>query len=51
MFSFSDTLFFFTLYATKVFEYYSLYKTESYKNTDNLMFLYSFFSLVAVISL
>lgn len=32
----------FTLYATKVFEYYSLYKMEPYKNTDNLMFLYSF---------
>lgn len=34
----------------KIFEYYSLYKTEPYKNTDDLMFLYSF-SLVAVISL
>lgn len=42
----------FTLYATKkkIFEYYSLYKTEPYKNTDDLMFLYRF-SLVAVISL
>lgn len=32
----------FTLYSTKVFEYYSLYKMEPYKNTGNLMFLYSF---------
>lgn len=32
----------FTLYSTKVFEYYSLYKMEPYKNTDNLMFLYNF---------
>lgn len=32
----------FTLYSTKVFEYYSLYKMEPYKNTDTLMFLYSF---------
>lgn len=31
----------FTLYSTKVFEYYSLYKMGPYKNTDNLMFLYS----------
>lgn len=32
----------FTLYSTKVFEYYYLYKMEPYKNTDNLMFLYTF---------
>ena len=32
----------FTLYSTKVFEYYSLYKMEPYKNTGNLMFLYNF---------